>query len=129
MVEFKSKTEFRETIKDCERAFLLFIDENKDVWLKADLEIGGNPLCERVEIMDFKLNPKQPILSEIVLCRGFYRGGITYFEYNPQSDVLNASIKDFINLEDEASYIICDDMDLSEISTIKPNHYLYIYVK
>ena len=129
MVEYKSKKAYIEAIIDCERAFLFYIDDHQDVWLKADLEIGGEPLCERIEIMDFKLNPKQSILLTVASCRGFYPGGITFIEYHDQSNAHKAAINDFVNLQDEASYIICDDMDLFKLSLIKPAHYLYIYVK
>lgn len=48
-----SKNYFRKTVINCERAFLVYIDTEKNAWLQADLEIGGeSPQC-RVELMDF----------------------------------------------------------------------------
>lgn len=129
MIEFVDKNRYRDLISDCERAFLLRIDEEGNIWLKADIEIVGEPQCERVELMDFQIDKEKSILLAIVECRGFYCGGITFIEYDDNNDILELALDDFMNTQDNARYLICDDSDLSNIALLDYNQHLYVYVR
>ena len=72
MLQVLIKETFIDSILNSERAFLLYIDKNHKVWLRADMEYGGDPPRYRVELMNFNLDIAKPILYTTVECRGFY---------------------------------------------------------
>lgn len=124
-----SKEQYKRAIVNGEKAFLLFINK-QDVFIIADMEVGGEIPRYRVELMDFKLNTLEPILNTTVECRTFYCGGINFIEYNEGfDDTFDLAIKDFLALQDDAKYLICENMDLYKISRMYDNQYLYIYVQ
>ena len=129
MIEFVDKNIYSASILDCEKAFLLYVDEEGYVWIKADIEIGGNPPRERVELMDFQIDIEKTILLATIECREFYCGGITFIEYDKYFDTFKLALNDFLNMQDNVKYIICDDTDLSNIAYMEYNQYLYIYVR
>lgn len=129
MMQFVRKERYINSITNGEKAFLIYVDNDSNVWLQADMEIGGNSEQYRVELMDFELNPQEGILLTTVECRGFYCGGIRFIEYekNTESTYTHA-LADFLNLQDNAEYLLCEDTDLSSISKTKTDQYYYIYV-
>lgn len=129
MMQFVSKERYINSITNGEKAFLIYVDNESNVWLQADMEIGGNSEQYRVELMDFELNPQEGILLTTVECRGFHCGGIRFIEYekNTESTYTHA-LADFLNLQDNAEYLLCEDTDLSSISKTKTDQYYYIYV-
>ena len=128
MLQFVDRDTYKKSLINPERAFLLYVDEEHKVSLQADIELGGDPVNYRVELMDFELDPRKPILLTTVECRGFYCGGIKFIEYGEEiDDTSELAINDFLKLSDEADYLICDDMDLSLISYMETNKYFYIY--
>lgn len=129
MLQFVDRETYKDTIINPERAFLLYVDDKHNISLQADIELGGDPVNYRVELMDFELDPHKPILLTTVECRGFYCGGIKFIEYCEEiEDTSELAINDFLKLSDEADYLICEDVDLSLIRSIKKNKYLYIYI-
>ena len=128
MLQVILKETFIDSILNSERAFLLYIDKNHKVWLRADMEYGGDPPRYRVELMNFNLDIAKPILYTTVECRGFYCGGISFLEYGA-ADTLDLATNDFINLSDKAVYILCDDKDLAEISERFSDCFVYVYVR
>ena len=121
--------QYKRSIVNGEKAFLLYIN-NKYVSLIADLEFGGYIPRYRVELMNFKLNILEPIIYTTVECRAFYCGGISYIEYDEEiDDSFNLAINDFLTLQDDAKYLICENPDLLKISNIFDDQYLYIYVQ
>lgn len=128
MLQFVDRDTYKKSLINPERAFLLYVDEEHKVSLQADIELGGDPVNYRVELMDFELDPRKPILLTTVECRGFYCGGIKFIEYGEEiEDTSELAIDDFLKLCDGADYLICDDMDLSLISYMETNKYFYIY--
>ena len=115
MLQVLLKETFIDSILNSESAFLLYIDKNHKVWLRADMEHGGDPPRYRVELMNFNLDIAKPILYTTVECLGFYCGGICFIEFDAE-DTLDLATYNFINLSDKAVYILCDDIDLAEIS-------------
>ena len=129
MIHFVSKERYINSIANGERAFLIYIDNNSTVWLQADMEIGGNSEQYRVELMDFELNPQEGILLTTVECRGFYCGGISFIEYEKNTNSTFAfALADFLNLQDNAEFLLCEDTDLSSIAKAKTDQYYFIYV-
>lgn len=128
MIQTTTKKEFQESILNGERAFLLYIDEKNKAWIQADMEDGGDPPRYRVELMNFCLDVTKPILYATVECRGFYCGGISFIEYDAENTI-DLAVHDFINLSENAMYIICDDMDLSAIANKYADCYVYVYVR
>lgn len=121
--------QYKDAIVNCERAFLLYIDKGS-VWIIADMEIGGYNPRFRVELMNFKLNIFEPILYTTVECRTNYCGGINFIEYDKSLDnIFNLALNDFLALQNNAEYLICENMDLQKISKKYDKQYLYIYVE
>lgn len=124
-----SINQYKEAIVNGEKAFLLYINK-KSVWIIADMEVGGDIPRYRVELMNFKLNTLEPILYTTVECRTFYCGGINFIEYDEKpDDTFDLALKDFLALQNDAKYLICENMDLYKISSMYDNQYLYIYVQ
>lgn len=129
MLQFVDKDTYKKSLINPERAFLLYVDEEHNISLQADIELGGDPVNYRVELMDFELDPRKPILLTTVECRGYYCGGIKFIEYGEEiDDTSKLAINDFLKLSGKADYLLCDDTDLSLIRSIKKNKYLYIYI-
>ena len=128
MLQFVDIDTYKKSLINPERAFLLYVDEEHKVSLQADIELGGDPVNYRVELMDFELDPRKPILLTTVECRGFYCGGIKFIEYGEEiDDTSELAINDFLKLSDEADYLICEDVDLEIIRDMEKNKF-FIYV-
>lgn len=78
MLQFVDRDTYKNAIINPERAILLYIDNENKISLQADIELGGDPVNYRVELMDFELDSTKPILLSTVECRGFYCGGINF---------------------------------------------------
>ena len=129
MLQFVDRDTYKNAIINPERAFLLYVDNENKISLQADIELGGDPVNYRVELMDFELDSTKPILLSTVECRGFYCGGINFIEYGEEiDDTSELAINDILKLSDEADYLICEDMDLSKIIETINNRYFYVYV-
>ena len=128
MLQFVDIDTYKKSLINPERAFLLYVDEEHNISLQADIELGGDPVNYRVELMDFELDPRKPILLTTVECRGYYCGGIKFIEYGEEiDDTSKLAINDFLKLSDEADYLICEDVDLEIIRDMEKNKF-FIYV-
>lgn len=129
MLQFVDRDTYKNAIINPERAFLLYVDNENKISLQADIELGGDPVNYRVELMDFELDSTKPILLSTVECRGFYCGGINFIEYDAAiEDTSELAINDFLKLSDEVNYLLCEDMDLCKIIETINNRYFYVYV-
>lgn len=129
MLQFVDRDTYKKSLINPERAFLLYVDEEHKVSLQADIELGGDPVNYRVELMDFELDPRKPILLTTVECRGFYCGGIKFIEYGEEiEDTSELAINDFLKLSDEADYLLCKNYDLCRINKTVNDKYFYVYV-
>ena len=129
MLQFVDIDTYKKSLINPERAFLLYVDEEHNISLQADIELGGDPVNYRVELMDFELDPRKPILLTTVECRGFYCGGIKFIEYGEEiEDTSELAINDFLKLSDEADYFLCKNYDLCRINKTVNDKYFYVYV-
>ena len=129
MLQFVDIDTYKKSLINPERAFLLYVDEEHNISLQADIELGGDPVNYRVELMDFELDPRKPILLTTVECRGFYCGGIKFIEYGEEiEDTSELAINDFLKLSDEADYLLCKNYDLCRINKTVNDKYFYVYV-
>lgn len=129
MIQFVDRDTYKNAIINPERAFLLYVDNENKISLQADIELGGDPVNYRVELMDFELDPRKPILLTTVECRGFYCGGIKFIEYGEEiEDTSELAINDFLKLSDEADYLLCKNYDLCRINKTVNDKYFYVYV-
>lgn len=62
MIQFVDRDTYKNAIINPERAFLLYVDNENKISLQADIELGGNPVNYRVELMDFELDSTKPTL-------------------------------------------------------------------
>lgn len=62
MLQFVVRDTYKNAIINPERAFLLYVDNENQISLQADIELGGDPVNYRVELMDFELDPRKPTL-------------------------------------------------------------------
>lgn len=129
MIQFVDRDTYKNAIINPERAFLLYVDNENKISLQADIELGGDPVNYRVELMDFELDSTKPILLSTVECRGFYCGGINFIEYDAAiEDTSELAINDFLRLSDEADYLLCKNYDLCRINKTVNDKYFYVYV-
>ena len=129
MLQFVDKDTYKKSLINPERAFLLYVDEEHNISLQADIELGGDPVNYRVELMDFELDSTKPILLTTVECRGFYCGGIKFIEYGEEiDDTSELAINDFLKLCDGADYLLCKNYDLCRINKTVNDKYFYVYV-
>lgn len=129
MLQFVDRDTYKNAIINPERAFLLYVDNENKISLQADIELGGDPVNYRVELMDFELDSTKPILLSTVECRGFYCGGINFIEYGEEiDDTSKLAINDFLKLSDEADYLLCKNYDLCRINKTVNDKYFYVYV-
>lgn len=129
MLQFVDRDTYKNAIINPERAFLLYVDNENKISLQADIELGGNPVNYRVELMDFELDSTKPILLSTVECRGFYCGGINFIEYDAAiEDTSELAINDFLKLSYEADYLLCKNYDLCRINKTVNDKYFYVYV-
>lgn len=129
MLQFVDRDTYKNAIINPERAFLLYVDNGNKISLQADIELGGDPVNYRVELMDFELDQKKPILLTTVECRGFYCGGIKFIENDAAiEDTSELAINDFLRLSDEANYLLCKNYDLCRINKTVNDKYFYVYV-
>lgn len=129
MIQFVDRDTYKNAIINPERAFLLYVDNENKISLQADIELGGDPVNYRVELMDFELDPRKPILLTTVECRGFYCGGIKFIEYGEEiDDTSELAINDFLKLSDEADYLLCKNYDLCRINKAVNDKYFYVCV-
>ena len=129
MLQFVDRDTYKNAIINPEQAFLLYVDNENKISLQADIELGGNPVNYRVELMDFELDSTKPILLSTVECRGFYCGGINFIEYDAAiEDTSELAINDFLKLSYEADYLLCKNYDLCRINKTVNDKYFYVYV-
>ncbi|WP_370752737.1 hypothetical protein [Ruminococcus sp.] len=129
MLQFVDRDTYKNAIINPERAFLLYVDNENKISLQADIELGGDPVNYRVELMDFELDSTKPILLTTVECRGFYCGGIKFIEYGEEiDDTSELAINDFLKLSDEADYLLCKNYDLCRINKAVNDKYFYVCV-
>lgn len=129
MLQFVDRDTYKNAIINPERAFLLYVDNENKISLQADIELGGDPVNYRVELMDFELDSTKPILLSTVECRGFYCGGINFIEYDAAiEDTSELAINDFLKLSYEADYLLCKNYDLCRINKTVNDKYFYVYV-
>ena len=129
MLQFVDRDTYKNAIINPERALLLYVDNENKISLQADIELGGNPVNYRVELMDFELDSTKPILLSTVECRGFYCGGINFIEYDAAiEDTSELAINDFLKLSYEADYLLCKNYDLCRINKTVNDKYFYVYV-
>lgn len=62
MIQFVDRDTYKNVIINPERAFLLYVDNENKISLQADIELGGDPVNYRVELMDFELDSTKPTL-------------------------------------------------------------------
>ena len=129
MLQFVDRDTYKNAIINPERAFLLYVDNENKISLQADIELGGDPVNYRVELMDFELDSTKPILLTTVECRGFSCGGIKFIEYGEEiDDTSELAINDFLKLSDEADYLLCKNYDLCRINKAVNDKYFYVCV-
>ena len=129
MLQFVDRDTYKNAIINPERAFLLYVDNENKISLQADIELGGDPVNYRVELMDFELDSTKQILLTTVECRGFYCGGIKFIEYGEEiDDTSELAINDFLKLSDEADYLLCKNYDLCRINKAVNDKYFYVCV-
>jgi hypothetical protein len=101
------------------------------VYLRADMEYGGEYQQPRIEMMNFCLDKSKPILETSVDCRSLYIGGISFIEYNVcECDSTQRGIEDFIEMADsyKAVYIECENCDLENIARYMCNGFCCVNV-
>lgn len=116
-----SKKQYIKNIYDYEKLYLIIVEDNK-IYLRADIENEENL---RIEMMYFEMNTSLTFFEANNECRGRYCGGIYIFDYDNESEI----IKDFLNIEQEAIFLICEDNDLKNILHKYRNKKIYVVTK
>ena len=119
-----TKEQYIRSINDYEKLYLI-VTENDIVYLKADIERGGD-IELRVEIMDFELDTSLTFWEACGECRGRYCGGINFIEYNSYEEACANVLDDFLKLAPDSIYLQCDDNELKSVLEKYRNQSIYI---
>ena len=101
----------RVSVSNYERAYLLLLVDNT-VYLRANLDFGGE-IGLRIEMMRFELEPEL----------GFWK----FIEYDSYEEAEEKIINDFLDLEENAIYLYCEDNELKDLVNSYPDKTL-VYV-
>ena len=123
-----SKEKYIEICKDYEKLYLITILADK-VYLRSDIEYGGELQIPRIEIMDFEVNTLLPFSEACVECRGNYVGGINYIEYDSEKMANENALNDFLKLEPKAIFVVCRNNELIDIARVFNEISIYIIVE
>ncbi len=110
-----SRNEFISGVTNLEQLYLLEVFDGK-VFLRSDIEYGGDLQIPRVEIMRFEMNTEMPISIACSECRSRYTGGISFMEYYDESEAIACALNDFLGLANDAVYLSCKENELSNIA-------------
>lgn len=110
-----SRNEFILSVTNLEQLYLLEAFDGK-VFLRSDIEYGGDLQIPRVEIMRFEMNTEMPISIACSECRSRYTGGISFMEYYNESEAISCALNDFLRLANDAVYLSCKENELSNIA-------------
>lgn len=119
-----TKEQFIQSINDYEKLYLI-ATENDKVYLKADIERGGD-IELRVEIMDFELDISLSFWEACSECRGRYCGGINFIEYNSYEEACLNVLDDFLKFAPDSIYLQCDENELKCVLEQYRNQSIYI---
>ncbi|MGN1305119.1 MAG: hypothetical protein ACI4YB_08800 [Oscillospiraceae bacterium] len=122
-----TKEQYVQSVNDYEKLYLITI-ENNEVYLKADIERGGD-IELRVEIMDFKLDTSLTFWKACGECRCRYPGGIYFIEYDTYEEAQLNVIDDFLNLSPNSIFLFCEDNELQEVAEKYNNQSVYVLTK
>ena len=123
-----SRNEFISGAENLEQLYLLEVFDGK-VFLRSDIEYGGDLQIPRVEIMRFEMNTEMPISIACSECRSRYSGGISFIEYYNESEAMDCALNDFLELANDAVYLSCKDNELSNIAESFTKAYIYTVLK
>ena len=116
-----SRKEYINNVVDYEKLYLIFVDDDK-VFLRADIENEENL---RIEIMDFEMDISLNFLESNSDSRNC--GGKIYFiEYENYESAEKNIVEDFLNIEKDSIYLICDEYDLKNILQKYKNKSIYV---
>lgn len=122
-----TKEQYIQSIYDYEKLYLITIENNK-VYLKADIERGGD-IELRIEMMDFKLDTSLTFWEACGECRCRYPGGIYFIEYDTYEEAQLNVIDDFINLSPNSIFLFCEDNELQAVAEKYNNQSVYVLIK
>ena len=116
-----SREEYIKNIVDYEKLYLILVDDDK-VFLRSDIENEENL---RIEMMNFEMNTSLNFLESNSDSRNF--GGKIYFiEYDSYETAEKNIVEDFLNIESNSIYLICNESDLKNILQKYKNKSIYV---
>ena len=126
MLKEVTRQEYISNIVDLESLHLLTVVDGK-VYLRGDIELTGDGEF-RIEMMDFLLNQSLTLNEANSICREHYAGGIYFIEYDSINEEKENIISDFIEIDPDGIYILCDDNELKQIAEIYTNEKVYVRI-
>lgn len=114
-----SKEKYVKNISDYEKLCLIIVEEDK-IFLRADIQTEENL---QIEMMKFEMNTSLNFTNSNSDSRNC--GGKIYF-FETDSDNV---IKDFLDIDRDAIYLICNEDDLKNILPTYKNKSLYVLTK
>lgn len=120
-----TKIQYIESVNNYEKLYLI-INDDESVFLRADIE---NEETLRIEMMYFELNTAFSFSLATSECRGKYTGKIYFIEYDNDKDAEKNILEDFLNLNNDAIFLLCKDAELKNILPKYSNKSIYIVIK
>ena len=117
-----TRQEYIENICDYEKLYLIIVEGEK-IFLRADIEDAENL---RIEMLHAELNPALKFLDAEQAGRENYCGKIYFIEYENSEIAAKNILKDFLNLADDAIFLLYENDDLKKILEIYPNKYIFL---
>ena len=123
MLQEITRQEYISGIEDLEKLYLLKVSDDK-VYLRSDIELTGDGEL-RIEIMDFILEQSSTLSEASSICRGHYAGGIYFIEYDSLYEAKENIIADFLEIESDGIFILCNDGELKQVTEKYTNKNVY----
>lgn len=119
-----TREEYIKNISDYEKLHLIKV-ENEKIYLRADIEDEENL---RIEMMNFEMNVSLNFTDSNSDSRNC--GGKIYFiEYENYDTAKKDIVKDFLDIGQNAIYLLCDEKDLKKILQRYKNKMIYAVIK
>ena len=115
---------YTKNIADYEKVMLIETEEDK-IYLRADIENEENL---RIETMDFEMDSSLNFIDSNSESRNCNKK-IYFIEYKSNELAERNILKDFLNLSDNAIFLLCRDNELKNILPKYKNQSIYVLIE
>lgn len=119
-----TRQQYLENIYDFEKLYLIVTESDK-IYLRADIENEENL---RIEMFYLELNTSLKFFDAEQEARQDYCGKIYFIEYDSNEIAEKNILTDFLELADDAIFLLYENDDLKKILATYPNKYIFLRI-